>query len=456
VEAPNGTVLGTSKSLLALQRQLAQQAREAVSSVVRGAVRAAAEEAERDRQSGGRAGRGGSDQGSAGGSASQPHSRRAGGAGKRAEGAGQRDDGWGAGKRAEGAGQRDDGSAEGESQAGFKPHSRRENAGGRRESEADLREAAAAGNAGAGGSGGVVEKEKLTEFPGEVIPASVTSAGPGGFEVRGYPALTAEREGVALRVLPSALEQARANRAGVVALALGQVRLAADRVTTRWTGAAALTLAASPYANTAALVEDVQRHAARSLAEQWAAGAGGAEAVALETLRRRSEFESLVTFLRERHEDEVFRVVGVLVEVLTAWRETDRVIRESSSLALLNTVSEVRDQVSTLVYAGFVAETPASRLKDLTRYLRAARLRVERAAANPRVDATAAWKVSDLTNLWEQAVEAQSRMAPDAARETTLAEVRWLLEELRVSLFAQQLGTSGKISEVRIRRLIES
>ncbi|HZK05082.1 MAG TPA: ATP-dependent RNA helicase HrpA [Actinomycetaceae bacterium] len=307
----------------------------------------------------------------------------------------------------------------------------------------------------AGEGGGVVvgmeERPELTDFPGEAIPGSVTSRGPGGFEVRGYPALMAGVDGsVALRVLPSALDQARAHPRGAVGLALSQVRLGTDRVTTRWGGAAALALATSPYPSTAALVEDVQRHAALALAEEWAA-----DHVPLDSLRRRADFDSLVAFLRERLEDGVFRVVGVLVEVLTAWRETDRAIRESSSLALLDTVSEVREQVSGLVYPGFASATPASRLSDLVRYLKAARMRVERAASSPRGDATSAWKVRDLTRDWEEAVEAQARMAPDPAREAMLAEVRWLLEEYRVSLFAQQLGTRGKVSEVRIRRMLE-
>ncbi|MDO5495711.1 MAG: DUF3418 domain-containing protein, partial [bacterium] len=322
-----------------------------------------------------------------------------------------------------------------------------------REGAPDLATTRGGGSAAGGGAVvGMEEKAGLTDFPGDAVPASVTTSGPGGFEVRGYPALAAEKGGVALRVLTSALEQARANRRGVVALALGKVRLGTDRVTTRWTGQAALALASSPYATTPALVEDVQWHAANALAEQWAQGEGG---VPLDSVRKREDFEALVAFLRERLEDEVYRVVGVLVEVLGAWRETDRVIRESSSLALLDTVSEVREQVSKLVYAGFVGRTPPERLKDLARYLKAARMRVERAAVNPRADAASAWKVSDLTELWEQAVEAQSRMAPDPARDRVLADVRWLLEELRVSLFAQQLGTAGKVSDVRIRRLIE-
>lgn len=383
VEAPGGKVLGASTSLLALQRRLAQQSRDAVRNVVRGAVRAATAE------------------------------QAAGGADH-------------AGGARDGRGARGTGAA----RQGAVP---------------------SPGTRGGEGVLGLEERTGLTDWPGGTIPASVTSSGPGGFEVRAYPALVAEQDGVALRVLPSALDQARAHREGVVALALARTRLATERVTTRWTGAAALTLASAPHPNTAALVDDVQRAAARTLADEWAG-----QNVALADLRGAEQFDSLVGFLRDRLEDEVYRVVGVVVEVLTAWRDVERKIRETTSLALLDTVHEVKSQVSALVYPGFVAATPPQRLRHLVRYLKAAGMRLERAAANPRGDSTAAWKVNDMVGRWEQAVEAQARMAPDPARDAVLADVRWLLEEFRVSLFAQQLGTSEKVSEKRLLALIEA
>ncbi len=373
VEAPNGKVLASSKSLVALQHKLAEESRAAVRSVVRGALKAAAAESP------------------------------AGGLGRAGE-------------------------------AGQPPRSG----------------SGSGAPAGSAAPSSPIELAQVADFPTE-IPATVSTTGPGGFEVRGYPALVAETKGIALRVLPSALEQARAHRRGVIALALSKVALSTERITSRWPGPAALTLGLSPYASTAELVRDVQWHAAAALGAQWETGNRP-----LDSVRTVAEFAALVGYVRERLEDEVYRVIGLLVNVLDAWRVTERTIRESSSLTLLDTITEVKAQLAALVYPGFVAETPPERLKDLARYLQAARLRVERAAANPRADATAAWQVRDLAELWETATEAQARMAADPARDAVLGEVRWLIEELRVSLFAQQLGTSGKVSAVRIRRLIES
>ncbi|MDX5318815.1 MAG: DUF3418 domain-containing protein, partial [Actinomycetes bacterium] len=308
----------------------------------------------------------------------------------------------------------------------------------------------------------------LTDWPGlgdtvgtegpDLLPATVTSTGPEGLEVRGYPALAVEEQAgaavprVSLRVMASAADQARAHPGGVVRLALGKVSLGTERVTTRWTGADALTLAASPYPTTAALVADIQLAAATALAREWAA-----THVRLDAVRSRADFDSLTAFLRDRLEDEVYRTVGVVVKVLAAWREADRVIRGATSLALLDVVADVRAQVSRLVYPGFIAATPPDRLHHLPRYLNAARVRVERAQGGAaRADAANAWVVGTVEDDLEVAREATARMAPDPARDRTLAEVRWLIEELRVSLFAQQLGTPVKVSEKRIRKVLDT
>jgi len=112
----------------------------------------------------------------------------------------------------------------------------------------------------------------------------------------------------------------------------------------------------------------------------------------------------------------------------------------------------VKNQVADLIYPGFVAKTPPARLPHLARYLQAAQLRIEKAAANPRADEAHAWTVQELTSEWEAAMSTADPGNLD--RFDRLAEVRWQLEELRVSLFAQQLGTAAPVSEKRIRRAI--
>ena len=131
--------------------------------------------------------------------------------------------------------------------------------------------------------------------------------------------------------------------------------------------------------------------------------------------------------------------------MLTAWRELEVELKGTSSLALLATAADVREQSARLVHAGFVVETGAERLPHLVRYLRAARHRLAKAAENPARDADLAWQVHDLEN---------ALAAAPGADPAKVAEIRWLLEELRVSLFAQQLGTPVPVSPQRIRKTL--
>lgn len=303
------------------------------------------------------------------------------------------------------------------------------------------------------------------DLPGGRIPEVIETVGADGHLVRGFPALVAERLGtadvagaarpsgagagvrsadVALRVLTTQAEAAAAHPAGVRRLLVLDLGLAAGRVTSRWTGTEALTLAASPYPTTDALVEDVQAAAITRLT-------AGED---LMLVRDAGAYGALATRVRTGLEDEVHAVVAEVVRALTASRELDAAIRGTTSLALLATASDVRAQHSRLVYPGFVAATPSDRLRHLPRYLRATTARLAKAVDAPTRDADLARRVRDL----EEALAA-SRTAIDAgpidpARLARAEEVRWLIEELRVSFFAQHLGTPVPVSEKRIAKAL--
>ena len=138
-------------------------------------------------------------------------------------------------------------------------------------------------------------------------------------------------------------------------------------------------------------------------------------------------------------------------EVLVAARELDADLRATTSLALLSVVHDLRGWASALVGDGFVAGVGAERLPHLVRYLRGARHRLAKAAENLGRDEGLAWQVHELADECDAAVAAAAARTPDPERDARLAEVRWMLEELRISLFAQHLGTPQPVSAKRIR-----
>ncbi len=251
--------------------------------------------------------------------------------------------------------------------------------------------------------------------------------------VRAYPTLVEEKGGtVAVRSLADESQRPAAAHRGLRRLLLLDVGLATARITSRWNGTQALTLASSPYTTTDALVTDVQLAAIDRLIGPRP------------EVRDAGSYGALRSKVRDGLEDTVHAIVGDLVSVLTAERELDAEIRGRSSLALLATAQDIRAQARRLVHDGFVSEVGADRLPHLTRYLRAARHRLLKAAENPQRDADLAWQVQDVEADYDDAVE----------KGLPVDDVRWQLEELRVSLFAQQLGTPAPVSTTRIKKAL--
>ncbi len=296
--------------------------------------------------------------------------------------------------------------------------------------------------------------ESLEGWPdasGGVIPTSVETTGDHGMTVRGYPALAAGADGkVRLDVLADPALQAREHRRGLAALLAAAIALPEARITSRWPGAQALALAGSPYPDTSALVADIQLASARNLAAKWAAENG----LDVADVRTRSQWDELRAWAKQRHEDEVYRISLDVAEICARRAEVDKWITESRSPALLATLADVKEQVANLVPSGFVSRTPAARLPHIERYLRAAYIRIQKAATNPSGDDALAWQIQDVNDKVEAARAAAASRAYDPGAAAALDEARWMVEELRVSLFAQQLGTNGKVSAKRIAKVL--
>ncbi|MDO5726354.1 MAG: ATP-dependent RNA helicase HrpA [Bowdeniella nasicola] len=306
----------------------------------------------------------------------------------------------------------------------------------------------------------LAEQENLTDFPAAALPASISTTTAQGLTVRGYPALVpataidADRPFAAhLRILADVGEQLARHRAGLIRLVAAKTRLPLERITSRWRGVEAATLAASPYRSTAALVDDAHLAAVTKLVDEaTAADVFGSDGPPVTQLRTPEQFRQLVGWVRDRVEDAIYRLLVDVVAILTRHRELESAVKSSNSLSLLHTVQDVRDQAADLVYPGFIAATSPAWLPEIPRYLHAATIRLQRAATNVHADQAAAWQVKELQDEYDQAVSAAAALPLDLQREAAFVEIRWLIEELRVSLFAQQLGTREKVSVKRIRR----
>ena len=285
----------------------------------------------------------------------------------------------------------------------------------------------------------------ITEMP--TLPRSITQAS-GTMTLRAFPALvpqgSAASPGVGVRVMASAAEADREHRVGLAHLLLSRIALATTRVTTRWTGREALMLAASPYPDTSALVADAQLASARSLVDELSTPAD---------VRDPEAFETLVAAARETHEDRVYQILSHVVRALEASAEAEAAVRSHPQASLARTVSDVARHGRSLLSEGFVSATPAFALPHLARYLRAGAVRIERAASSPGAlgrDLEDMERILGAEEDIENARAEAERRPYDAATARALTEARWMAEELRVSMFAQTLGTPNKVSMKRL------
>ncbi|HEV2796930.1 MAG TPA: ATP-dependent RNA helicase HrpA, partial [Nocardioides sp.] len=264
-----------------------------------------------------------------------------------------------------------------------------------------------------------------------------------GHEVRGFPALVDEGATVGLQVLATADVAAAHHRLGVRRLALLALGppdpvddvLAAAGLDQR----AKLALVGSPYPSVADLLADVR------------AAIVGEVVDARPTVRDEAAYDAVVAAARGAVAEGMGAAVHDVMRVLEAWRATDRAISGRADLMTLPAMTDMRAQVARLMEPGFVGAAGVTRLRDYPRYLAAITHRRERLDGQVARDRQLQDQLSGLQDAWLHAVAALPDGQPLPQH---LRDARWLLEEYRVSLFAQQLGTRDKVSDQRIRKVM--
>lgn len=284
-----------------------------------------------------------------------------------------------------------------------------------------------------------VEASGLREWPLGTLPEQVVQPGV-VHEVRGYPTLVDEGGSVGVRVLPDEAEARRSMWAGTRALLLLDVGSPAKDVIARLGNADRLTLASAPHAGVGALLADCLAAAVDAILTRH----GG-------PVRDPAGYERLRAGVRAELAGELGLTVGLVVRVLRQAQAVDAAVRAATSRTLLATVTEVRAQVDALVHPGFVAEVGAARLPDLLRWLHAAAVRLDRAPQNPARDRDLAGVVQRLADGYARLL---ASLPASRRQDEDVAAVRWMLQELRVSLFAPTLKAAFPVSPTRVEKAL--
>jgi len=283
---------------------------------------------------------------------------------------------------------------------------------------------------------GALTRTGLTSWDFGTLP-QVFSDG----EVTAYPALVDEGETVGVRLFESPGAARAAMRAGTRRLVLLGARSPVKDIAARLTTASKLALSNNPHGGVAALFADCVNCAADGLIDDSGGPAWDAEGFARLATRVRSQLHAATS-----------DVVTWAEELLRGAHTAQVRLGELRSPVLRPAVADIRDQLTGLVYPGFLTAAGMARLPALARYLRAIGRRLDKLADNAGRDAQQMAVVHRVQDAYQAALAA----LPATARTSEPArEIGWMVEELRVSLFAQTVGTPVPVSERRIMSAIE-
>ena len=282
------------------------------------------------------------------------------------------------------------------------------------------------------------EREKLRDWDFDELPEEVSFIR-NGIQLRGYPALVAETDGsLALRVLDSAVRAEAANRTGLrrlICWRLGAAFKPLARDFPQWRG---MTLHYLGLGTQEQLREELlDAILDRAFLHGQAAP------------RNRATFDKMLECGKTRLAAARVEIGETAAVILAAYHEARRILGSESSPVWAEAMADLREQLARLVYPGFLRQTPPEWLPHLPRYLRAMALRLQKIRQAPDKDRQRSAEIVRLSDCcWRQ----WARNAERELDDPELVRFRWLLEELRVSQFAQELKT---IAPVSVKRLEE-
>ena len=285
-----------------------------------------------------------------------------------------------------------------------------------------------------------LERHDLHGFSIGTLPRQV-SLSRAGHQVTGYPALVEVGERVDVRVLPTAAEQAHHMPRGTRRLLLSTLPSPAAYVSGRLSDEAKLALLRNPHGGVKALLADCAGCAVDALVAEHGGPAWD---------------EAGFAVLRRKVGADLNRAtLGVVTDVLPIITLADQLrqqLAKPAGQALTEARLDLREQLAALVGPGFITDIGWQLLPDLRRWLQAMQRRLQRLPSQPERDRQAMAAVHRVQDEYRRLRAA----VPDGYATAELDRIRWMIEELRVSLFAQQLGTRYPVSEQRIYRAIDA
>ncbi|WP_438320107.1 ATP-dependent RNA helicase HrpA [Edwardsiella tarda] len=264
----------------------------------------------------------------------------------------------------------------------------------------------------------------------------------GNYAIKAYPALVDDKDSVAIKLFETEQEQQQAMGAGLRRLLLLNIHSPVKYLHEKLPNKAKLGLYFNPYGKVLELIDDCIACGVDALIARH----GGA-------VWQASAFAALHEQVRAELNETVVTIAAQVERILTCANGINKRLKGRVDMTMALALSDIKAQMGGLIYRGFVTATGAERLADVERYLHAIERRLEKLGVDPHRDRAQMLRVEQVQQAWQQwsqRLPAVRRQAPE------VRAIRWMIEELRVSYFAQQLGTPYPVSDKRIQQAMEA
>ena len=262
-----------------------------------------------------------------------------------------------------------------------------------------------------------------------------------GFSVKAFPAIVDEKDAVGIKLFETEFEQAVAMQQGLRRLLLLNVPSPIKYLHEKLPNKAKLGLYFTPFGRVLDLIDDCIACAVDKLIADFGGFVWNEEG-----------FDKLRDFVRENVNEVTVDIAQKVEQILTLTHQLNQRLKGKMDFTMAFALSDMKSQISGLIYQGFVQKSGYARLPDLLRYLQAIDKRMDKLAQDVNRDRAAMLCVEQVQQAYQQLLAKLPKSKPISDE---VAEIRYMIEELRVSLFAQQLGTKYQVSDKRILNLID-
>ncbi|MDU7785779.1 MAG: ATP-dependent RNA helicase HrpA, partial [Aggregatibacter aphrophilus] len=263
-----------------------------------------------------------------------------------------------------------------------------------------------------------------------------------GFSVKAFPAIVDEKDAVGIKLFETEFEQAVAMQQGLRRLLLLNVPSPIKYLHEKLPNKAKLGLYFTPFGRVLDLIDDCIACAVDKLIADFGGFVWNEEG-----------FDKLRDFVRENVNEVTVDIAQKVEQILTLTHQLNQRLKGKMDFTMAFALSDMKSQITGLIYQGFVQKSGYARLPDLLRYLQAIDKRMDKLAQDVNRDRAAMLRVEQVQQAYQQLLAKLPKSKPISDE---VAEIRYMIEELRVSLFAQQLGTKYQVSDKRVLNVVNS